>query len=109
MTYDNWQAVIDNFIKNPNDSRPLFLRLRLGSIKLWSAKSGMSLWNEDYISFHKKMERGVGGTVRLSKRSMLVNCTLFLEVNANLPIGLRTVLSSMILLKIKTLLRFLKI
>ena len=38
------QAVFDNFIKNPNDSRPLFLRLRLGSIKLWSAKSKWTTW-----------------------------------------------------------------
>ena len=53
------QAVIDNFIKNPNDSRPLFLRLRLGFTKLWNAKSGMSLWNEDYISFHKKWSEGL--------------------------------------------------
>ena len=38
------QMTIEYFIKNPIDSRPLFLRLRLGSIKLWSAKSKWTTW-----------------------------------------------------------------
>ena len=70
------QAVIDNFIKNPNDSRPLFLRLRFGSIKLWSAKS---------------------------KWTMLVSYTPFYKTETILQLGLETALPNTTLWKTKTL------